>query len=71
MILATFEAKLASFLPGLKTKISIALGAAATFVAAIDPQLIAPIIPPVVQPYLPIVFFAAAYYAHRLSGKHE
>ncbi len=65
-----FEIKLAAILPGLKTKISIALGAAVTFVAAIDPQLIAPIIPPVVQPYLPLVFFAAAYYSRRLTDKH-
>jgi len=71
MTLAQFEQKLANILPGLKTKIMLTLGALATFVAAIDPHMVAPVIPPKWQPYMPLVFFAAAYYAHRLSGMHQ
>jgi hypothetical protein len=71
MTFAEFEARLASVLPGLKTKLCLALGAIATFIAAVDHVVIDPIIPPRWQPYMPLVFFTAAYYAHRLSKLHD
>ena len=71
MTFSEFEARVARILPGLKTKLCLALGAAATFVAAVDHSIVDPLIPPKWQPYMPLVFFTAAYYAHRLSKLHD
>ena len=71
MTFAEFEAKVAKILPGLKTKLCLALGGVATFIAAVDHSIIDPIIPATWQPYMPLVFFSAAYYSHRLSRLHN
>ena len=71
MTFSEFETRIANILPGLKTKICLALGSAATFIAAVDQNILAPVVPPKWQPYMPLVFFTAAYYSHRLSGMHN
>lgn len=66
----SFEVWVAGILPGLKTKITLALGIVLGFASQLTPELLAPVVPVQYQGYIPLVLMLLAAEFHRMHDMH-